>query len=56
MDKVKNAFAAWMVSSSELHFTNTAKEPTSAGIQINEACCLYRWINMFQEKEWAIPK
>ena len=28
MDKVKNAFAARMVSSSELHFTNSAKEPT----------------------------
>ena len=25
MDKVKNAFAAWMVSSSELYFTNTAR-------------------------------
>lgn len=56
MDKVKNAFAARMVSSSELHFTNSAKEPTSAEIQMNEACRLYSLMNTFQEKGWAIPK
>ena len=56
MDEVKNAFAARMVSSSKLHFTNSAKEPTSAEIQINEACGLYSLMNTFQEKGWAIPK
>ena len=32
MYKVKNAFTAWMISPSELHFTNAVKEPTSADI------------------------
>ena len=48
MDTVKNAFAAWIVASPELHFANVAKKPTSVGIQINEACCLYPWMNIFQ--------
>ena len=56
MGKVKNAFATKMVPSSELHFNNAAKEPTSADIQVNKACCLYPWMNIFQEKGWAIPK
>ena len=50
MDKVKNEFAAQTFSSPELHFANVAKEPTSAGIQINEACHLYPWMNIFQEE------
>ena len=32
IDKVKNAFAAWMVLSPELHFANVAKEPESADL------------------------
>ena len=40
----------------QLHFTNATKEPTSAYIQMNEACCLYPLMNIFQEKGWAIPK
>ena len=38
MYKVKNAFTARMVSPSELHFTNAAKEPTSADIP---AVCIF---------------
>ena len=56
MNKVKNAFAARMASSSEIHFTNAAKGLTPANIQMNEACCLYPLMNIFQEKRWAIPK
>ena len=56
MGKVKNAFATQMVPSSELHFNNAAKEPTSADIQVSKACCLYPWMNIFQEEGWAIPK
>ena len=36
-----NAFAAQMVTSPQLRFVNVAKGPTSAGIQIKEACHLY---------------
>ena len=50
MDKVKNAFAARMVSSSELNFANVVKEPTSADIQMNGTCRFYPLMNMFQEK------
>ena len=56
MDKIKYAFPAQMVSLLELHFINVAKGPTSADIQINDACCLYRLMNLFQEKGWAISK
>ena len=38
MYKVKNAFTARMVLPSELHFTNAAKEPTSADIP---AVCIF---------------
>ena len=43
-------YTAWMVLSPELHFANVEKEPTSASIQINEACRLYPWRNIFQDE------